>query len=80
MVIFNGDPMMYHSFMNSFDTNVDSMNVNDSYKLNRLIELCEGKARTVITSCMLGPPAEGYKTARKLLQERFGDDYVISES
>ena len=80
MVKFNGDPMMYHSFMNSFNTNVDSMNVNDSYKLNRLLELCEGKARTVISSCMLGPPAEGYKTARKLLRERFGDDYVISES
>ena len=78
---FNGDPMMYHIFMNSFNTCIDAADVSDASKLNRLFELCQGKARTLINTCaLMQPPSRGYKHAKDLLRERFGDDYVISEA
>ena len=33
--------------MNAFDTCIDSADVTDAAKLNRLLELCQGKARAV---------------------------------
>ena len=50
-------------------------------KLNRLLELCTGKAYAAIKSCAVSKDAvEAYARARKLLKTRFGDDYVISEA
>ena len=72
--------MQYHVFMNSFMTCIDSANVTDASKLNRLLELCQGKARAVLTPCALGDPRSGYKRAKTLLQQRFGNDYVIIEA
>ena len=80
MMTFDGDPMQYHIFMNAFNTCIDSANVPPASKLNRLFELCKGKARTVINPCALGDATAGYERAKKLLKERFGDDYVISEA
>ena len=77
---FDGDPMQYHMFKNSFDAVIDSANISDSAKLNRLFELCKGTAREVILPCALGDPSDGYAEARELLKERFGDSYVISEA
>ena len=77
---FNGDPMQYHMFFNSFDAVIDSANISDSAKLNRLFELCKGEAREVILPCALGDPTNGYTEARELLKSRFGDEYVISEA
>ena len=77
---FDGDPMQYHMFKNSFDAVIDSANISDSAKLNRLFELCKGTAREVILPCALGDPSDGYAEARELLKERFGDSYAISEA
>ena len=49
-------------------------------KLNRLFELCKGKALNLIKPCAMQSPSEGYITARSLLANRFGDDYAISEA
>ena len=54
--------------------------MSDAIKLNKLFELCEGKALTVIKPCALMQPVEGYVKARLLLKERFGNDFVISEA
>ena len=80
LITFSGDPMQYHVFMNSFKTCIGSAAVSDASKLNRLLELCQGKARTVLMPCALGDPTKGYKAALKLLEDRFGNDYVISEA
>ena len=45
--------MQFHIFMNSFDTCVHNARVRDDVKLNRLIELCEGKDLKVIKPCAL---------------------------
>lgn len=80
LMTFAGVPLLYHVFMRSFDTCIDSANITDALKLNHLTTLCEGQARNVIASCALMEPTAGYVRARKLLRERFGNPYVISEA
>ena len=77
---FDGDPMNYWVFMNSFDSCVGNKSVDDGAKLNRLFEYCKGKAARVIRPCALMKPSEGYVKARKLLKERFGNDFMILQA
>ena len=80
IMTFDGDPMNFYTFMNTFDIAIDSTSVHDGAKLNLLFEYCTGKAYRVIKPCALLPPQEGYKRARRLLHERFGDEYTIAEA
>ena len=54
--------------------------MSDAAKLSRLIECCKGRAANVVQPCVLLSPVVGYSKARRLLQERFGDEYTISEA
>ena len=72
---FDGDPMNFWLFLNAFDSCVGASSVSDGVKLNRLLEYCTGKAAKVIQPCALLHPTEGYAKARRLLMERFGNDY-----
>ena len=77
---FDGNPVNYHFFMNAFNTCIDATAVSEAVKLNRLFELCKGKALTLIKPCAVMNPVEGYSKARTLLAERFGNEYVIAEA
>ena len=79
LMTFDGDPLNFHVFVNLFDSCVHSANISDAAKLNRLFELCKGKALSVVKSCALYPPSRGYAMARELLISRFGNDFDISE-
>ena len=54
--------------------------MNDGAKLTRLLYYCTGPAKNVIQCCSVMKPTEGYKRARQLLKDRFGDEYVIAEA
>ena len=77
---FDGDPLMYHVFMNFFDTCIDRSSITDASKLSRLLDLCKGKANAAIRSCALMEPTAGYAHARLLLRDRFGDEFKISQA
>ena len=49
-------------------------------KLTRLLYYCTGPAKNVIQCCSVMKPTEGYKRARQLLKDCFGDEYVIAEA
>ena len=70
---FTGDPMSYHSFIRSFEENVEKMLCDDGARLARLIHLCKGEAGRAIKCCSLMDPEQGYAWARRLLEQRFGD-------
>ena len=44
-----------------------------------LLRHCKGDALKTIKCCAVMSPSEGYAKARKMLRERFGDDYKVSE-
>ena len=75
-VTFAGNPLTYYIFMKSFETNVETDTDDYSRRLQLLIQFCVGKAKKVIeNNCILLDPEEGYKEAKLLLSERFGDKY-----
>ena len=76
---FHGDPMSYHSFIRSFEENVEKMLYDDEARLARLIHLCKGEAGRAIKCCSLMDPEQGYARARRLLEQRFGDKHTITE-
>ena len=77
---FDGDPLKFHLFLNLFDSAIHDTNISDAAKLNRLLDLCKGKALKVVQSCALYHPSVGYPKARELLIKRFGNDFDITES
>ena len=54
--------------------------ITDSAKLNALLQSCTGKARDMLRCCEVLEPAEGYRLARKLLKDRFGDANKIAQA
>ncbi len=80
LMSFDGDPLNYWTFIRAFDNTVDKDSISDSAKLARLLQYCTGSARKLIQCCSVKEPREGYALARKLLKNRFGDEYDISEA
>ena len=76
---FHGDPMSYHSFIRSFEENVEKMLLDDGARLAYLIHLCKGEAGRAIRCCNLMDPKQGYAQARRLLKQRFGGKHTITE-
>jgi len=77
---FDGNPLQYYLFIRQFKNSVEYQTIPDGHKLARLFRYCTGKARKVIESCAVMEPSEGYTKAMKLLRERFGDKYKLSEA
>lgn len=77
---YDGDPMNYWTFIRSFDDNVGRLLVDDSKKLVRLLHYCTSKARRVIQCCASMQPSVGYARARRLLEGRFGNKFLVAES
>ena len=59
---------------------VDKTTVEPGAKLQRLFEYCRGKAASIIQTCAMMYPLEGYARARKLLHDRFGNPHRIAEA
>lgn len=70
---FDGDVTKYHSFIKLFDTTIGSKLTDDGEKLAYLERLTKGEANRVVRLCVTLPTNEGYKEARKMLDELYGD-------
>jgi len=77
---FDGDPMKFSQFMRSFESSIGRSAVDHATKLDRLIDSCVGKAAKVVAPCVYMDPVTGYETALRLLEERYGNRYQISEA
>ena len=70
---FDGDAINYASFTNNFETCLERKNLNNSTRLQLLIQHCNGKARDAIKSCVNLPVQEGYFTAKKPYMRTLGN-------
>jgi hypothetical protein len=80
IMYFDGSPLKYYMFIKSFEAAVHREYVDDTAKLMRLAQYCTGRAKRAVTSCLAMPPHVGYKSAREILQQRFGSPYAISQA
>ena len=79
--VFDGNPLKYYPFIRAFEDNVDKVVKDSGSKLARLVHYTSGKANKVLQGCLLMQDStEGYQRARSLLEERFGNKFVISNA
>lgn len=76
---FDGDPIKYVSFMHNFETCLEKDNLDNSRRLQLLIQHCYGKVRDVIESCVNLPVDEGYYVVKSTLRENFRLPHIIAK-
>ena len=80
LTAFDGNSLRYFTFLKGFENNVEKDTLDASRRLQLLIQFCTGKAKRLIENCILLEPEEGYRTAKRLLAERFGDKYKVTKA
>ena len=69
--------MEFHYFMAVVNEVVEKRVDDERGKLTRLIKYTKGDAKGMVKNCIQLPPEDGFKTAKHLLNERYGDPHQI---
>ena len=77
---FNGDPLQYYPFVRAFEENIERVVSSETSRLTRLVGYCTGQARKALAGCEIMEPRAGYAKARRILKERFGDEFTIAQA
>ena len=75
--VFDGNPLMYQSFILLFDELVTCKIDDDNAKLSRLLQYTSGPANLAIRNCVLCP--DGFNKARDILKNRFGNKHLVAQ-
>lgn len=78
MPVFDGDPLMYHTFIKAFQNGVERNTNNNSDRLYFMEQHSKGHARELIRSCQHINPDNGYMRAKALLKEHFGNEQKVA--
>ncbi|XP_033121930.1 uncharacterized protein LOC117120941 [Anneissia japonica] len=76
---FDGDPIRYWPFIRAFDVLMSDVS-DDNFKLTTLMKYCRDKAYDALQCCLMRDPSDGYKLAREILSERFGDKGTVVQT
>ena len=76
--VFSGDPVDYCDFIRAFEHLIESKTTSPSARLYYLIQYTTGPVQDLMKSCLSMREDEGYVAARKLLKERYGQNYRIA--
>ena len=74
---FDGDPLKYHKFIALFEESVEKLVKDDKVRLTRLLQYTTGSAKQAIQGCILIDGDSGYKQARDILCQRFGNKHLV---
>ena len=77
VISFDGDPRKYPRFKKSFEINVERRVNEDDERLSFLIQFCSGVGKDAIENCVILPPGQGYREAKDILQNNFGQKHII---
>jgi transposase InsO family protein len=77
--LFDGDPLKYWPFIRAFRHTVDNKATDPGTKLTCLLQYCTGRAKSLLQCCLVKEPSDGYKHALELLEERFGNNFIIAQ-
>ena len=66
--------------MKTFEISVEKCTEDDSLRLQLLIQYCTAKAKETIKCCGMMSGKDGHVKAKKLLEERFREKYVVSNA
>ena len=77
---FDGNPVDYHSFIQAFESLIESRTCNSTERLYYLEQYATGDVKELIKSCHHLLPDVKYEEARKFLKKRFGDEYRVASA
>ena len=78
--IFNGNPYEYFSIVSAFDSIISDNVISDKDRLYYLAKYTSGKANDIVKRFLAVNSERGYREARKLLDQRFGNPVYIAEA
>ena len=78
--IFTGDPLKYAEWKSSFATLIGEKNIPDEEKIHYLKRYIGGEAKEAVEGFFLMNSENAYEDAKALLDERFGDQFVITNA
>ena len=76
--VFDGNPADFHLWASNFKEVVHDSSLSNAGKMSRLMQYTRGKAQDAIKACAL--TAHGYERALQVLEERFGNDHLVTQS
>ncbi|CAB4017958.1 Hypothetical predicted protein, partial [Paramuricea clavata] len=77
---FSGDPTEYNIFIQGFNSQFHNKLNSNSDRLRYLDQYLEGEAKELVKGCHYMDPDIGYAEARRLIDEKYGDPYNISNA
>ena len=77
---FNGDPLKFPGWKSSFDTLIDQKGIPSNERIHYLKRYLTGAALEAIEGYFLLSTDDAYVEARMLLEQRYGDPFVIANA
>ena len=78
--VFSGDPMRYPSWKGAFQTLIDQRGIPPLERIHYLKRYLGGAALEAVEGFCLLTTADAYEQARNLLDERFGDPFIVANA
>ena len=78
--VFSGDPLKYSSWKRSFETLISSKAIPKEERIHYLDRYLAGDAKSCVEGLFLIGTAQAFDDAFKLLDSRFGDDFVVGNA
>ena len=78
--VFSGDPMRYPSWKGAFQTLIDQRGIPPLERIHYLKRYLGGAALEAVEGFCLLTTADAYEQARNLLEERFGDPFIVANA
>lgn len=78
--IFYGDPLKYPGWESAFNSLIDQKTIPPCEKMHYLKRYLSGSARDAIEGYFLLSTEDSYNEAKKLLNQRYGDTFVIANA
>ena len=78
--VFSGDPIQYPSWKAAFNTLIDQRNIPAGERIYYLKRYLGGSVRQVVENYFLLSTDDAYDKARALLDERYGDPFIIANA
>ncbi|XP_038069094.1 uncharacterized protein LOC119738319 [Patiria miniata] len=78
--LFSGDPLKFPSWKSSFETLIERRGIPPSERLHYLKKYLAGSAKDVVEGFFLLSEDDAYLKAKELLQQRFGDPFIVASA
>ena len=75
---FDGNPIEYQNFIRAFETLIELKTDSDSTRLYYLIQYTASDVRELLKGCLSMNARDVYAEARRLLKQRYGQNYKIA--